>query len=168
MSKLLKDNGLTIVLVLLFAGSLVGHWLTGLNYHNAELAEHGEQPIGALAFLSDPQFLATVFENWESEFLQMSTYVVLTAFLFQRGSSESGDPDEPPRDGRLSEVRAAPHSSPWLRGGRPSRWLYANSLGIVPSSCSSPPSSCTGRSAPAKPPRLCGSTAGPGQRWPNI
>ena len=33
------------------------------------------------------------FENWESEFLQMSAYVVLTAFLFQRGSAESKDPD---------------------------------------------------------------------------
>ncbi len=131
MSKLLKDNGLTVVLLLLFAGSLVGQWLTGLRYHNADLAEHGEEPLSALAFLSDPQFLATVFENWESEFLQMSAYVILTAFLFQRGSAESEDPDTPPRDGRLSELRAAPHSSPWLHGGRAARWLYANSLGAV-------------------------------------
>ncbi|MBA3527106.1 MAG: hypothetical protein M3438_04005 [Pseudomonadota bacterium] len=131
MPKVLKDNGLTFVLLLLFAASLIGHWLTGLHFHNAELAEHGEQPIGALAFLTDPQFLATVFENWESEFLQMSAYVVLTAFLFQRGSAESADPDEHPRDGRLSEIRATKDSPSSLGHGRAARWLYANSLGIV-------------------------------------
>jgi len=38
-------------------------------------------------------FVSSVFENWESEFLQMCFYVVLTAFLFQRGSSESKNPD---------------------------------------------------------------------------
>src|SRR3546814_1259932 len=40
-----------------------------------------------------PKFLSSVFENWESEFLQMSAYVVLTAILIQRGSSASKDPD---------------------------------------------------------------------------
>ena len=34
-----------------------------------------------------------MFENWESEFLQMAVYVMLTAWLFQRGSVESKDPD---------------------------------------------------------------------------
>lgn len=131
MPKRLRDNGLTIVLVLLFAASLVGQWLTGLNFHNAELADHGEAPIGALAFLTDPQFLATVFENWESEFLQMSAYVVLTAFLFQRGSAESEDPDQPPRDGRLSEISATKGSRSSPKGALAKRWLYANSLGIV-------------------------------------
>ena len=131
MPKVIKDNGLTIVLMLLFAGSLVGQWLAGWHYHNSELLDHGEQPIGALAFLSDPLFLATVFENWESEFLQMSAYVVLTAFLFQRGSAESEDPDEPPRDGRLSELRSGKDSARRLGAGAASRWLYAHSLGIV-------------------------------------
>lgn len=131
MSKFLRNNGLTIVLLLLFAASLIGQWLAGLHYQNAELAEHGEPPIGALDFLADPLFLATLFENWESEFLQMSAYVVLTAWLFQRGSAESEDPDEPPRDGRLSQIRAARGSSSWLRGGRTKRWLYANSLGLA-------------------------------------
>jgi hypothetical protein len=131
MAKILKDNGLTFVLLLLFAGSLIGQWLTGLHYHNAELAEHGEAPIGALAFFADPLFLATVFENWESEFLQMSAYVVLTAFLFQRGSAESEDPDAAPRDGRLSEIRGSKRSPAALKGSRAVRWLYANSLGLV-------------------------------------
>ena len=130
MGKFLKDNGLTIVLVLLFLGSLVGHWVTGLHFENEQLLEHGGEPIGAIAFLSAPQFLSTVFENWESEFLQMSAYVVLTAFLFQKGSAESEDPDAPPRDGRLSLVSRKHDAPAASRAGYPKRWLYAHSLGI--------------------------------------
>lgn len=131
MAKLFKNNGLTIVLMLLFLGSLIGHWLTGVRFENEELVRHGDEPIGAIAFLSDPQFLATVFENWESEFLQMSAYVVLTTFLFQKGSAESEDPDEGSRDGRLENARFAPNAPAAVRQGPVVRWLYAHSLGIA-------------------------------------
>lgn len=131
MARLFKNNGLTVVLMLLFLGSLIGQWLAGVRFENEELLRHGEEPIGAIAFLSDPQFLSAVFENWESEFLQMSAFVVLTTFLFQKGSAESEDPDTPPRDGRLdliSRRRGAPAA---LRKGPAARWLYAHSLGIA-------------------------------------
>lgn len=131
MAKVFKDNGLTIVLMLLFLGSLLGHWLAGVSIENQELMDHGEQPISAIAFLKDAQFLSTVFENWESEFLQMSAYVVLTAFLFQRGSAESADPDEGSRDGRLSAVSRSRDAPAPLRRGPGVRWLYAHSLGIA-------------------------------------
>ena len=131
MAKLFKNNGLTIVLVLLFLGSLIGQWLTGVHFENEELMRHGEEPISAIAFLSDPQFLSTVFENWESEFLQMSAFVVLTTFLFQKGSAESEDPDAPPRDGRLSAITGKRNSPALLRKGPAARWLYAHSLGIT-------------------------------------
>lgn len=41
-----------------------------------------------VAYLGSGALLSSLFENWESEFLQMSTYVVLTAYLMQRGSPE--------------------------------------------------------------------------------
>ena len=131
MAKLFKNNGLTIVLMLLFVGSLIGQWLTGVRFENEKLVEHGEEPITAIAFLKDPEFLSHVFENWESEFLQMSAYVVLTAFLFQKGSAESEDPDEPSRDGRLENARFAPDAPEAVRQGPAVRWLYAHSLGIA-------------------------------------
>ena len=131
MAKLFKNNGLTIVLMLLFLGSIIGQWLTGVRFENQQLVEHGREPIGAIAFLSDPQFLATVFENWESEFLQMSAYVVLTAFLFQKGSAESEDPDSPSRDGRLSNLRYSKNAPAAVRRDAAVRWLYAHSLGIA-------------------------------------
>lgn len=131
MAKLFKKNGLTIVLMLLFLASVAGQWLTGWRFENDQLASHGEQPVGLIAFLGDPQFLSTLFENWESEFLQMAVFVVLTAMLFQKGSAESEDPDEPWRDGQLGQLRARKGSPAALRKGPVVRWLYANSLGIV-------------------------------------
>ena len=130
MPKLIRDNSLTIVLMLLFAGSLVGQWLTGWAVENEEIRRHGGETLSRLAYLRDPMFISSVFENWESEFLQMAMYVVLTAFLFQRGSSESNDPDEAPRDpGRLEHL--APSAPARLRANPAGRWLYSHSLGLV-------------------------------------
>ena len=131
MAKLFKNNGLTIILMLLFLASLVGQWLTGVRFENEELIRHGDEPIGAIEFLRNPQFLSHVFENWESEFLQMSAYVMLTTFLFQKGSAESEDPDEPSREGRLENARFAPGAPAPVRKGPAARWLYAHSLGIA-------------------------------------
>jgi len=67
--------------------------LAGWKAHNTVLLEHGTAPLGLLSYLGSGDFASAVFENWESEFLQMAAYVILTAFLFQRGSAESRDPD---------------------------------------------------------------------------
>lgn len=131
MSRFFRDNGLTIVLMLLFAGSIVGHWITGWHFQNEQLQEHGQQPITLIAFLSDPQFLSTVFENWESEFLQMSAYVVLTAYLFQRGSAESADPEGPTRPGDTTSRTTKRDAPVALRRGAAVRWVYGHSLGLV-------------------------------------
>jgi hypothetical protein len=130
MPRIIRDNGLTIVLMLLFAASLVGQWLSGWAVENEDLQRHGGEALTRIAYLRDPAFISSVFENWESEFLQMGMYVVLTAVLFQRGSSESNDPDQPRRHpGRLAHLQ--PDSPAPLRHGPASRWLYAHSLGLV-------------------------------------
>lgn len=127
----IKDNGLTIALMLLFLFSIIGHFLAGWKFENEELARHGEASLTLAAYATDPQFLSTIFENWESEFLQMAAYVVLTAMLVQRGSSESRDPDAPPRDDDL-ELQAQKQGAPaLLRAGALARWLYAHSLGLA-------------------------------------
>lgn len=131
MSRFCKDNGLTLVLMLLFAGTIVGQLIAGWHFENEELARHGEPLLSLLAYSRDPQFLSMVFENWESEFLQMSAYVVLTGFLVQRGSAESKDPDAPPRDDDLAAKAAAPGAPRALRAGPAVRWLYAHSLGLA-------------------------------------
>jgi hypothetical protein len=90
----LRSNGLSLVLALLFLATLVGHSVAGHRHYNEEQQAHGEPTVSYGAYLTSGQFGETVFENWESEFLQMGMYLLLTVFLFQRGSAESKDPDE--------------------------------------------------------------------------
>jgi hypothetical protein len=70
-----------------------------------------------------------VFENWESEFLQMAAYVLATVFCFQRGSAESKDPDS--RDEVDEDPRQHQHEpqapGPVRKGGL-ALTLYAHSL----------------------------------------
>jgi hypothetical protein len=76
-------------------------------------------------------FVEATFENWESEFLQMGMYVVLTAFLFQKGSSESKPIDETaPQD--ANPRKSFPPNAPWpvKRGGVVLK-VYENSLAIA-------------------------------------
>ena len=131
MPAFFRNNGLTLVLMLLFAASILGQWLTGWSFHNEELRRHGEQALSLGQFTTDPLFVSTVFENWESEFLQMSAYVLLTCWLFQKGSAESADPDDPPRDSNLAAQARKAGAPAILRVGPAARWVYANSLGLA-------------------------------------
>ena len=131
MAKFLKNNGLTVALMALFLLSIIGQWFAGWHVENEELTEHGRDAISLGAYAFDPAFLSSVFENWESEFLQMSAYVVLTAMLIQRGSAESRDPDDPPRDAHLDQQAKRRGAPKILRAGSLARALYARSLGIV-------------------------------------
>ena len=131
MAKLLKNNGLTIVLMLLFLASILGQWISGWMVENEELARHGEEMLSLAAYAIDSEFISSVFENWESEFLQMSAYVVLTAMLIQKGSAESRDPDDPPRDRDLEVQARKPGAPRFLSVGPAARWIYAHSLGLA-------------------------------------
>lgn len=120
----LRNNGLTIALLALFLFSLAGMLWSGWIAFNDELGEHGAPSVGLLAYLRSGAFLSALFENWESEFLQMAVYVMLTAMLFQRGSAESREPDDPDRAN--DEVPTG------IRRRHPVlAWLYAYSLGIT-------------------------------------
>jgi hypothetical protein len=94
----LRDNGLSIVLFGLFAIFLIGQSLTGWRTYNAQQEEHRESTVGFGTYLTTGHFVEATFENWESEFLQMASYVLLTIWLIQKGSSESkplgGDPEK--------------------------------------------------------------------------
>jgi hypothetical protein len=120
----LRDNGLTVALLGLFLFSVLGMIWSGHVAYNDELREHGSPAIGLLTYLASGDFLSALFENWESEFLQMSAYVMLTAMLFQRGSAESRDPDDPDRPGDELAM-AGNRRKPILS------WLYSYSLGIA-------------------------------------
>lgn len=129
---LFKDNGLTIVLIALFAMSVTGQAMTGLASENAELATHGDAALTLPAYLASGAFLSSLFENWESEFLQMWAFVMLTAYLFQRGSPESKDPDSSAPQDRDPALDAHKPGAPLpVRLGGVARAIYAHSLGLV-------------------------------------
>jgi len=116
----------------LFLISLIGQVFSGLGVENQQRSEHGQALIGLAEFLRGGQFLSTLFENWESEFLQMWAYVTLTAFLFQRGSPESKDPDKENPQDRDPALDADKPDAPWpVRAGGFVRSLYGQSLGLA-------------------------------------
>ncbi len=124
MKTFLRNNGLTIALSAMFLLSLMGMIWSGHTAYNDELRDHGASAVGLGSYLISGHFVSALFENWESEFLQMSAYVILTAMLYQRGSSESRDPDDPDRPN--DQVRSA------MRRQMPIlSWLYSYSLGIA-------------------------------------
>jgi hypothetical protein len=127
-----RNNNLSIVLFVLFAVSLAGHGLAGWMAHNAEQRLHARPEIPIGEFLASSEFGETVFENWESEFLQMAFYVVLTVFLYQKGSAESKKHDgsdeveEDPQAHRDDPTAPGP-----VRAGGWRLALYQNSLSLA-------------------------------------
>jgi hypothetical protein len=127
-----RNNSLSIVLLALFLASLVGHAVAGWKAHNDEQRLHDAAELTFGAFLVSAEFGETVFENWESEFLQMGFYVILTVFLLQRGSSESKKHDgsdeveEDPRSHRDDPDAPRP-----VRAGGWRLKLYQNSLSLA-------------------------------------
>lgn len=132
MKMFLRNNGLSLVMFGFFLLFLAGQTLTGFHEHNEDLKDRGKPPLSGRAYLVSGHYLESVFENWESEFLQMSAYVVFTVFLYQKGSSESKDPANP------DSVDADPHAhqqepdAPWpVKKGGLSLFLYEHSLSIA-------------------------------------
>ncbi|MEU5948314.1 DUF6766 family protein [Micromonospora sp. NPDC047465] len=130
MPKWLRNNALTIAMFGAFLVFLVLQSVFGWHAHNEELAEFGAAPTSWPAYLRSGHFMESVFENWESEFLQMGGYVLLTAYLVQRGSAESKPMEQTDRP-EDDERRATP-DSPWpVRVGGLPLIIYRNSLSIA-------------------------------------
>jgi succinate dehydrogenase hydrophobic anchor subunit len=133
MRRLLRENGLSIVWLGLFFFTLVlGQTLTGHREYNSDQKEHGRPEATYVEYLGTGHFVEATMENWESEFLQMFLFVVLTAFLYQKGSAESkkiDEEEEVDRDPRQSKNKP---DAPWpvRKGGLVLR-LYENSLSLA-------------------------------------
>jgi hypothetical protein len=75
-----------LVTAALFLFSWVGQFIAQAVTVSDEAAAHGEQFEWAQFW---PQFLASTFENWQSEFLQLCWQAAGLAFLLFWGSSQS-------------------------------------------------------------------------------
>jgi hypothetical protein len=131
MKRFFRDNGLSLTLFGLFALALVGQTLTGWRAHAEELKLHQSTEIGLVDYLATGHFISAIFENWESEFLQMAAYVLLTVFLIQKGSPESKSPDQ------SEEAKDKPDRKRWAEAPWPVKYggftlkLYSHSLSLA-------------------------------------
>lgn len=129
--RTLRNNGLSIALslcfVLLLGGQAVAGWLEA----NVDNRDHHAPEVTFGEYVRSANMLEATMENWESEFLQMSVYVFITVFLFQKGSAESKDPDK-----ASEEVDREPDpnrkGAPWaVRKGGFVLALYKRSLTLA-------------------------------------
>jgi hypothetical protein len=132
MRRLLRDNGLSITMFGLFLVLLVMQSLTGWRTANQDNQEHRQPTESYTNYLTSDHFLEATAENWESEFLQMAGYVALTAFLFQKGSPESKDPDgQEPVDEDPRRQRDDPQAPGPVRRGGFALAIYEHSLSLA-------------------------------------
>jgi hypothetical protein len=130
MKRFLRDNSLSLVLFGLFAVFLVGLSLSGHAHENEELASHGQAALGYWHYIRSGGFIEAVFENWESEFLQMGALVLFTIWLRQKGAPDSKKLQKEPVD--TSSRSSIISSTDWKKRIKAMRHLlYANSLSLA-------------------------------------
>jgi hypothetical protein len=133
MKRFFHENGLSLVVfVVFFFTFLLGQSVVGHHYYNDTQQEHGQPAIEYIQYLGSNHFLEATMENWESEFLQMFFFIVLTVFLYQKGSAESKDPDEEQEVDREPRKSRNKRNAPWpVRKGGWILKLYEHSLSLA-------------------------------------
>ena len=134
MRRALRDNGLSIFFLAIFLVALSAQSVTGWQDFNDDQLRHGGEQLSFGRFVLSSEFGQALLENWQSEYLQFTLYILATVWLLQRGSPES---KELGKAGRESDERQkiGPHAdtrSPrWARAGGWRTRIYSNSLVIV-------------------------------------
>ena len=129
-----RDNALSLVFGLMLLATLAGQGVWGLVGYNQAARTAGLQEISLLRYLTSSSFAVDLSENWQSEYLQFTLYILLTIWLVQRGSSESKKPGETGRESdekQLVGAFARPDSPQWARVGGWRTALYSHSLVTV-------------------------------------
>jgi hypothetical protein len=132
MRRFLRENSLSIVMFGLFFVFLLAQSLTGWRTANQENQEHHQPTESYVGYLGSGSFAEATFENWESEFLQMAGFVLLTVFLRQKGSPESKNLEgEEPVDADPNQASGR-QGVPWpVRRGGLALAVYQNSLSLA-------------------------------------
>ncbi len=134
MRRFVRENGLSLVFLAFFALAVVGQAIAGWDEFNNDATAHSEATIALGRYLTSSSFGNALLENWQSEYLQFTLYILLTVWFVQRGSPESKELDkaggESDEDQLVGE-HARPDSPGWASAGGVKTRLYANSLLIV-------------------------------------
>ena len=135
-----RNHGLSICFLVLFIAALVGQSIAGHAEYNDDEVAHAqllhEQPetLSFGRYIVSSSFGQAVMENWQSEYLQFTLYIVGTVWLLQGGSPESKELDKSGRESdeeQLVGEYATEDSPAWARVRGVRLWLYSNSLLLV-------------------------------------
>ena len=85
MRTFLRDNGLVLFFGTIFLLALGGQAVAGFHDFNDGQLSDGAAPVSFATYLTSSDFGADVAENWQSEYLQFTLYIVATVHLVQRG-----------------------------------------------------------------------------------
>jgi hypothetical protein len=134
MRRFLRDNGLSIAFLVLFLAALAGQAFAGWHDFNNEATTHHQDAITLGRYLLSSSFGNAVMENWQSEYLQFTLYILLTVWFLQKGSPESkelGKAGTESDEDQLVGKHARADSPAWARARGARLWLLSNSLLIV-------------------------------------
>jgi hypothetical protein len=134
MKRFVRDNSLTLFFLAIFLGAVVLQSFAGWHDFNNDELRHGGEAVSYGRYLVSSEFGSALLENWQSEYLQFTLYILGTVWLIQRGSPESKEPDaaglESDSDQRVGAY-ATERSPAWARVAGWRRTLYSNSLLLV-------------------------------------
>jgi membrane protein implicated in regulation of membrane protease activity len=121
--RFVYENGLTLCFLTLFLAAVVGQAIAGYHDYNSTQVQHGSPTISIGRYLTSSDYGQAVMENWQSEYLQFTLFILLTVFLVQRGSPESKE---------LGKEGTESDRAQQVEGRRGlGVWLYSNSLVLV-------------------------------------
>ena len=134
MRRWVRENSLALFFLGIFLAALIAQALVGHSDFNNQQLAHQDPTKSLGRYLTSSAFLVDVMENWQSEYLQFTLFILATIFLVQRGSTESKplgregtESDEQQKVGR----HAQPDSPRWAKRHGWRLALYSNSLLLV-------------------------------------
>ncbi len=134
MSRFLRENSLSLFFLLIFLATLIGQAFVGHADFNHQQVAHQDATISLGRYLNSSAFWVDVMENWQSEYLQFTLFILGTVWLVQRGSTESvevgeegGESDEEQKLGEHT-TRESPRAA---KAGGLRTLVYSNSLVLL-------------------------------------
>jgi hypothetical protein len=132
--RALRDHSLSLFFFTIFVAALLGQAIAGHAEYNNEAIAHSSETLSFWGYVVSPDFGQAVMENWQSEYLQFTLFVVATVWFVQKGSPESKQPDkiglETDEEQKVGE-HAHSSSPKWARARGVKLFLYENSLLLV-------------------------------------
>ena len=134
MRSFLRHNSLSLVFLVLFLLALVFQAIAGHADFNEDQVRHGDAELSLGRYIFSSEFATAVLENWQSEYLQFTLFILLTVWFIQRGSPESKQPHRAGRESDEDQMVAEHAGESAPRWARVRGWrlrVYENSLLVV-------------------------------------